>query len=327
MSLSRHDEAQIRRVLEALQLKDSQGPQAVLDRLAHLDRALEPEDEFAMILTWLGRCQLVHKLRQEQLPLQSIDTFRVPDLFAAFDYRETTVPVLIEVKTSEPRDPRSLKSGKLSLKPHYLRYAELVGLPMLVAWRHRGFWTLFQMRHPKRGERNFRIDFSEAMEENLLGILAGDFSYRVVPGTAIRMRIRKMTPPDPGTGSFDGKIHDVHFSNANGERIPNIPHLSSIFMFWDNKLELVDDGPYLVQSFLIPHSPFAEFASKTLAKIVHSVAALRKEPVSWPAIIHDAKHLAHDRGRLRALVQEGAKYGVISNVINFRPKRLPSFLR
>jgi hypothetical protein len=51
---------------------------------------------------------------------------------------------------------------------------------MLVAWKHRTFWTLFEIRHAELATVNYKIDFSTAMQENLLGMLAGDFSYRLV---------------------------------------------------------------------------------------------------------------------------------------------------
>src|ERR1700720_3012437 len=72
----------------------------LLGELTSLHRNLEPEHEFALILSWLGNCRLIHKLGQEQLPLSSIDQYRVPDLLVVFDYDDRPLPVLIEVKTT-----------------------------------------------------------------------------------------------------------------------------------------------------------------------------------------------------------------------------------
>ncbi len=326
MTFSRDDESLLRQLIEVLPLADERKPEAVLSRLEQLQSRLDPENEFAMILSWLGKCRLVHKLGQEQLPLKSPNEYRVPDLLAAFEYEGTIVPVLIEVKTTEPPDPTTLDIGTLSLNRKYLPYAELVGLPMLIAWRYRGFWTLFEMQHAKLKEVNYGIDFSCAGERNLLGVLAGDFSYRLAPGTRIQMRIRKLTKPDPETGGFRGRIHDSHFENPSGNRIPDVPHLLSLFMFWDNEVEEFDDGDDIVQSFVVSDTGCAEFASRTLGQIVHASARLRRSLVSWRSVVHDAKHLAHDSGRLRALVAEGAKHGVITNVMRTFPSSAPSFL-
>ena len=141
------------------------------------------------------------------------------------------------------------------------------------------------------------------------------------------MRIRKLTQTDPRTGGFDGEIIDPHIENAAGDRVPNIPHLSSLFMYWENDVELVDEGSDVVQSFVVSDTGRAEFASRTLSQLVHSFAGLGGSPVSWRAIVHDTTgHLAHDIGRLRALVDEGARYGVITDILNFHPRHVPSFV-
>jgi hypothetical protein len=127
-----------------LSLVEPTDEEEALRRIQQLIRGLEPEDEFALVLSWLGKCRLVHKLGQEQLPLNSTDTFRIPDFLAVFEHEGKEIPVLIEVKKTSPIDPQSLKEGKLSLKPGYLRYADVVGIPMLIAWQHRTIWTLFE---------------------------------------------------------------------------------------------------------------------------------------------------------------------------------------
>jgi hypothetical protein len=326
MPFNRNQESLIRQLIDVLPLIDEPTPEAVLERVEQLQRGLEPENEFALILSWLGRCRLVHKLGQEQLPLNSSDSYRVPDLLAVFEYNGNPIPVLIEVKTTEPSDPASLEFGTLRLNQKYLAYAALLGIPMLIAWRHRGFWTLFEMRHAQLAVVNYKIDFDDALKENLLGMLAGDFSYRLAPGTRFRMRIHKLTQPDPETGDFRGKVLDAQFANPSGEPIPNIRHLWSLFMFWENEVELVDEGSDVVQSFVVPDIKRAEFASRTLSQVVHAFAGLRGSQVSWRAIIHDSEHLAHDTGRMRALVEEGARHGIITDIWNLYPQSSPSFL-
>src|SRR5262245_55773353 len=75
-------------------------PKAVADRVRRLQVGLPAEDEFSVLLMWLGRCRLVHKLDQLQRPSDSRARWHVPDLFAVFDYHGTELPVLIEVKTT-----------------------------------------------------------------------------------------------------------------------------------------------------------------------------------------------------------------------------------
>jgi hypothetical protein len=226
---SRYTESQLRLLLSVLGVDDTIGPEEVAARLERLRRGLEPEDEISLILSWLGRCRLIHKLGQEQLPIASTKTYKVPDLLVVFDVGERSIPVLVEVKKREPRNLQSLNSGTLNIHPGYVRYAELLGLPLLVAWQHLGFWTLFDIGAASvTSTGKYKIDFSHAMKQNLLMILADDFSYHLAPGTAIRMRIKKLSPLDE-EGGFDGVIEDVYIVNPAGERVPDIPHLHSLF--------------------------------------------------------------------------------------------------
>jgi hypothetical protein len=321
----RQTAAQLRFLLDALPHLGVTGDRTtLLAELTALHRNLQPEHEFALILSWLGRCQLIHKLGQEQLPHTSIDTYRVPDLLVVFEYDGRPIPVLIEVKTTAPpNDP--LAMGRLTtIKPGHFRYAELLGLPLLIAWKDRTFWTLFEARHATLAETNYHIDFSKAFEENLLSTLAGDFSYRLAPGTALNMPIRKLTTPDPETGAFDGQFHDIHFTNPSGERIPNIRHLGSLFMFWENEAEQIDQGEDILQRFVVPNIERNEFASRTLSSIAHAFA--RNRNVDWRMLMHDTEHVAHDYGRMQELAEHGAAHGVITHILHFRPQHIPDFL-
>jgi len=327
MTLPREAESVLRQILELLPIIKGAEVDAALSRLEQLQRGLEPENEFAMVLAWLGKCQLVHKLGQEQLPLNSTDTYRVPDLFVVFDYNGLLVPALVEVKKTTPADISQMMTESLSLKPHYLRYAELLGLPMLVAWKNHDFWTLFEMKHAQLADVNYKIEFGHAFKENLLGVLAGDFSYRLAPRTRLRLRFTKLSEINTHTGGFEARIDDPHFVNPQGQRIPDIPHLSSLFMFWDNDAEQVDEGDAVIQDFVVPDVTTAEFASRTLPNIVNAFSSLRSQKaVQWRSLIHDAKHFAHNSGQLRELVDAGEEWDVITDVINFRPQTWPAFL-
>jgi hypothetical protein len=61
---------------------------------------LSAEIEFAAILSWLGRCSLVHRLEQECFSSKSDVNWSIPDLFAVIEHGGETMPVFIEVKTS-----------------------------------------------------------------------------------------------------------------------------------------------------------------------------------------------------------------------------------
>lgn len=97
------------------------------------------------------------------MPIASKEEFQVPDLLAKFSTQTTKSPVLIEVK--------SKKDKLLSLKPEYMRrlknYADLIGMPLLVAWKFHSLWMLFEVGHMKMADKNFNVTLETAMRENL----------------------------------------------------------------------------------------------------------------------------------------------------------------
>jgi hypothetical protein len=127
-------------IAEAVQqLGLSTDPKAVAERVRRLQVGLPAEDEFSVLLTWLGRCRLVHKLDQLQRPSDSRARWFVPDLLAVFDYHGKDLPVLIEVKTT-PFDNNTL-SWPVAYRERLVRYADMLKMPLLVAWRFGTIWT------------------------------------------------------------------------------------------------------------------------------------------------------------------------------------------
>jgi len=81
--LNRNDSARV--LYEVIQqLGWSADKDSIVDLINKLDMGLPAEDEFIFILSWLGKCSLLHKLDQKQFPPKSRPIFQVPDLFAYF---------------------------------------------------------------------------------------------------------------------------------------------------------------------------------------------------------------------------------------------------
>jgi len=129
------------------------------------------------------------------------------------------------------------------------------------------------------------------MKENLLGVLAGDFSYHLAPGTKIQMHIRKLTQPDPA-GNFEGQITKVQYLDPGDQPLPEIRYLFWMFNFWPNETEIADRADTVIHSFVISDTGQAEFASRTLSHIVHVMGQFRRSRVNWGSIVHDLKHFA-----------------------------------
>ena len=214
----------------------------IAERVKRLDIGLPAEDEFSVLCSWLGKCELLHKLDQHQMPVASANEFQVPDILARFSTQTNGRPVLIEVKTKT--------ANTLSFKPDYLmrlqKYADLVGMPLLIAWKFHSLWMLFEAKHLKKAERNFNISYGVAMKENLLGVLAGDVAYKIGSGAGFHLRFQKeelLSVEETEQGKSENwtmRVTEVAFTGRGGENVSNLSSdVQSLFTTWD--LEMQED--------------------------------------------------------------------------------------
>lgn len=217
-----------RMIFEALEQMgwSIENPVQLTERIRRLEVGIPAEDEFALLISWMGKCELVHKLDQEQSPPKSKSNYRVPDLLAFFHHKKHLVPVLIEVKTS--------KAQTLSWKPSYLdglrQYAAKLNLPLLVAWKWKrfGLWSLFEARHFIKPMKNYKMTFGLAMKENLMGLLAGDFAVELCRNVGLHFlfkterRIATSKKETTTTETWLMRVKDAFFTNGKGERIDSL---------------------------------------------------------------------------------------------------------
>lgn len=161
---------------------------AIAERVNRLNIGLPLEDEFSIICGWLGQCNLVHKLDQQQYPTRSNETFQVPDLLASFNVRGAgNTTVLIEVK--------SFKKNVLSFRPDYVSrlktYGKMLGLPVLIAWKRYGIWNLVDLDIFTKAKNNFNLNFNDAMRNTLMGKILGDFSYTPQVNSGVHISFKK----------------------------------------------------------------------------------------------------------------------------------------
>jgi len=283
-----------------------------------LERGLPAEDEFSVVLRWLGQCRLVHKLDQFPYPPGVWSRYRVPDLLAVFEVDGQAVPALIEVKVNA--DP------VLSWKPAYLaalqRYAELLRLPLLVAWKHGTIWVLFEARHLRKAAKNLNISFGDALKETLLGLLAGDFSFSFRPGVGLHLKIRKVKEHDDR--SFEGKVEEAYLLNARGEKHKGGGGILQLFTCIQQDVELQEDETHVVQSFIVPANNSSEPAHRALVTLLEIFRG--KEPLVWRHVL-----LKEQRPWLSVSPQQAARNGLeagfIQYVLQIEPTTPPSFIR
>ena len=198
---------------------------SIAERVHRLNIGLPLEDEFSIICGWLGQCSLVHKLDQQQYPTTSKDTFQVPDLLANFNVRGAgNTSVLIEVKSCE--------KNVLSLRPDYVSklkaYGQLLGLPVLIAWRKVGIWSLVDLDVFSKANKNFNLNFNDAMRNSLMSKFLGDFSYtpQVNSGVHISFKKEKLIETietDEGLQeNWHMVIDDVYFTNGDNKQVKEL---------------------------------------------------------------------------------------------------------
>jgi Holliday junction resolvase len=299
---------------------------AVAERVERLDIGLPVEDEFSVVCAWLGKCQILHKLDQHQVPIASKQDFQVPDLLAKFAPQTNRSPVLIEVKAK--------KDQLLSFKPEYMKclqnYADLVGMLSLVAWKFHSLWMLFEARHMKKARSNFNITLEGGMRENLLGILAGDVAYKIGAGAGIHVRFRKdkllgTEKTDEGfTEQWATTIDEVSFTDRDGMRRSDLDgEVQSLFTAWDLE-ESEEHNDSHVQLHFVAGDEGIQFAHTALVHLLSWESPNRGRP-HWRRLLRK-EQVTENVASFSAALDKAFNQKVVSHIFHMQPLEMPEFL-
>ncbi|MDQ1920125.1 restriction endonuclease [Massilia pseudoviolaceinigra] len=301
-------------------------PTEVADEVRRLDIGLPLEDEFSVICAWLGKCHLLHKLDQQQVPISSRQEFQVPDLLAKFSTQNTKSPLLIEVK--------SKKDKRLSFTPDYMRrlqnYADLVGMPLLIAWKFHSFWTLFEAKHMKKATKNFNITLDTAAQENLLGMLAGDVGYMIGPTAGVHLRFRKdkLVETDETEGGrteqWSGVIDTVTFTDYEGNHRTDLTsEVQSLFTAWDLETKEVHTDTHIQLRFVAGNEGM-QFAHSSLVRLLNWESPNDTRP-HWRGLLRKDQVTA-SISNFSAALQLAYRQKVVSHIFYLEPHTRPAFL-
>jgi len=304
-------------------------PDKLISRLKRLDFGLPAEDEFAAIVNWIGKCELIHKLDQAQVPLESKNYYRVPDFIAFFRYKESIVPVLIEVKTT--------KTKRLSWKPEFynglVRYAKKLRLPLLIAWKYKPFniWTLFECKHLAKRLKNFSMDFGPAMKQTLMSQLVGDFSVVFKPNIGLHFVLRKNYRISTSTDETKAElwqmtIEDAYFTASDGARITELGTGLWALLLCAPLEENTDqiDNARVRLSFTIAEKMQGEWAHRMLPTLVR--LNLNKEhDINWRHVLY-GRNLPIKFDLLKEAIFNDATKGIIEYTLEAQPHTKPAFL-
>jgi Holliday junction resolvase len=301
-------------------------PQQLAQRLTVLNTGLPQEDEFAVVCSWLGRCSLIHKLDQSQAPPASTERFRVPDLLAVFERDGRTFPVLIEVKSSVSRT--------LSFRPDYHQrlkaYGSTLGLPVLIAWKHHGLWSLFDIDHMSLAKKNLNITLGKALSESLLGVLAGDFTYTLPRGTGLHLRMRK--DELLSTTRNDSEIHeewrmvvdDTYHTDRDGtERRDIEPDIQALF-FVNSLEERQEHTPTHILWHFTVDDDENKFAHMALSGLLNWYLG-SGDSLNWREVV--ARHTpVPGVNDFAGTVERALHQKIVKYILHVQPQTIPPFL-
>lgn len=311
-------------------LGSSANPDLIIRKIRQHELGLPAEDEFMMILSWLGKCQLVHKIDQLQLPPSSVSSYKIPDLFAVFNYSDKQIKTLIEVKATE--------THRLVWRDDYFKskqkYADLLGIPLLIAWKLKKMdvWFLFDSRLLSKKMKNYKIDFELAAKNNLMGILAGDFIVILRKGVGLNFKFRKIRKEkteqtsDGQTETWLMRIEDAFFTNGEGQKMTTFgAGLWALFIASpiEEKQSFSDD--YVNQSWVLRQDDSMQWAHKILS-IMFEFRQRPEKQIDWQAIIRDYK-IPIEFQKVRQAANEGIKLKVVQLILDQQPQIIPDFLK
>ncbi len=303
--------------------------ESLINRVKRLDLGIPAEDEIAFILSWLGKCSIVHKLDQNQFPPKSSDKYQVPDLFACFITNDVTRPVLIEVKSSTQKT--------LSWKESYLgklkNYSALAGIPILLAWKFYRLWMLVDLNCFKKARTNYHLPFEEAMKHNLMSCLAGDFAYVMKPKVGLHFHLKKerlISKKQIDSSSLEEqwviRIEKAFFVNSEGNEMAKLPPgLWPLFISAEPISEDRFEGDYIYQSFVISEDSGMHFAHVSLPILLDFFMDVEDK-------IHWRKHLTEHKFPVgfeifKEAASTGIKEGFVKYVLYQQPSEIPRFLK
>ena len=298
-------------------------PSIIAAKVHRLNLGLPAEDEFTAICSWLGKSRLVHKLGQLQVPKDSRNAYQVPDLLAQFD---STGPLLIEVKSKTKQT--------LSFTPDYLKrllaYAELVNMPLLIAWKFYGVWTLFEARHLAKARKNFNIRLGHAMRENLLGILAGDVAFKIASGAGMWLRFKKeeLVSVEESRGKvteqWQTRIDEVGFTIAGGKPATDLdPEVTALFTIWDLTEHQLHSDTH-IQLNLVEKTDNLMFSHMALTHLLHWTLP-QGAVINWRHAIR-RNNVVSNMTNFSHILKRALDQKVVHYILHQQPLSWPDFL-
>jgi len=301
----------------------------LLPRLNRLMCGLPKEDEFIALAVWMEKCKFAHKLGQEQFPVSSSDKYGVPDIFAVFDINGQEVPVLIEVKFRQ----HTLPLAKLKFTDRYYsklnNYANLLGLPLLIAWKVSGYWVLFDIHEMQHYKSTYYIDWSAAMKADLMFLLLDSVLVFPKSGVSFTIVLEDLGPTEHKMSAGKERLckcHSVRFLDPNGNPISKISWPQFIlWMFADHEEKQSRHDNFIELTFEVPEDPPFLPTYTLLPIMLFEMRAEERRPRNWYDVIKKRNFSPISYSQFKQAIQDGL--GIFFQyVFQIVPHNRPDFL-
>ena len=207
-----------------------------------------------------------------------------------------------------------------------------MGIPLLVAWKFYGLWTLVEIGCFTLARTNFNLSLETARKNNLMSCLAGDFLYVMKANVGLHFVIRKehlVETTETSTNSHEEKwltiIEKAFFTNSEGLESSNLPvGLWPLFISAGPESQDRIEKDYIFQSFVIPKNQGIKYAHVALSILIN-FSMKKGDRIHWRKQLDDHKYPVEIK-QLYDSAQKGIKKGYVSYIFHLQPVSVPEFL-
>lgn len=261
--------------------------QSFINRLRHVEYGLNSETECSAIFAWLGNCSLVHKISAEGYVPENM---KIPDLFAVFEKNGQILKTCIEVKSTEDL--------KLRWTDEYYRklqnYSNIMGHPLLLSWKVRPFgqWMLLDPATPGL-VKDERIDFCDALVQNLMGLIAGDFTVTPKPGIGLHFtgRIMKKKKISKTEANVNIKISKCFWGDSKINALGKLSESEiALIMMLANKQYYHEKKDTVTWGYITPEIDIEEqnhVSAQDLLRFLVGFSKKDNERIAWKNVLQE----------------------------------------
>jgi hypothetical protein len=290
----------------------------ILKQIRAQEKGLPLEYQFGSICWWLGKCKHFQFTdTQPEFPyLSKIVDVRYPDAFAIFNYNNIDFTCFIQIK--------SYNNMKLKLSSNYVsglkKYPLLKDYPLLIAWKFREFWCLFDIDTFITESGGVNVKFGDAMKANLMSLLCGDFLFPgFMEGIEWYLKFEpnediKLLKPEV---EYTFTLRDRFFFGPEVDEVSVLLLMLQSFLGrWESTNR--NDEKYIYEGEKVV-AEVSMFASQVLPYALHSHAAIENKSVNWRDILK-YQNFGYTIDNVVKMIQFGRKHNLgFGHIGHFKP--------